>query len=238
MKTIIVLPTYNEAENIPILVKTISALNIADLHLMVIDDNSPDGTGQISEELQKEYGDLILVRHRAKRMGLGSAYRLGFTEALSLGADAIGQMDSDLSHPPEKLPEMIETLKNTDVVIGSRYIEGGSVDQNWPLWRKALSAWGNFYARTILGLPLRDVTGGFRLWSRKALTSMPMERIVSNGYVFQVETAYVANRLGLKLKEVPIYFADRKWGISKMNWRIQVEAAWRVWYALIDFRDL
>jgi dolichol-phosphate mannosyltransferase len=147
-------------------------------------------------------------------------------------------MDCDFSHPPEKIPEMIASLSGWDGVIGSRYISGGSVDMNWPFWRKALSAWGNFYARTILGLKNRDVTGGFRLWKRETLLAMPLNRIRSSGYVFQVELCYVATRLGLRFKEVPIYFADRRWGKSKMNRRIMMEAAVRVWQLPAMYRNL
>jgi dolichol-phosphate mannosyltransferase len=178
------------------------------------------------------------VVHRPQKQGLGRAYISGFERAILDGAQAIGQMDADFSHPVEKLPRMLETLQSCDVVLGSRYVPGGSVDLRWPLWRKSLSAFGNFYARTILNLPIRDATGGFRLWRREALLGMPLNRICSNGYAFQVEIAYVANCLGYSFKEIPIYFADRRWGVSKMSFRIQREAAVRVWQILFRYRDL
>jgi dolichol-phosphate mannosyltransferase len=234
----IVLPTYNEAENLPILFEAIFSNNIPNLGLLIVDDNSPDGTGKVAEELAKKYPGKVSVRHRKEKAGLGSAYLYGFGEAIKSGADVIGQMDSDLSHPPEKLPAMIEKLQDYDIAIGSRYIPGGSVDKNWPIWRKGLSRCGNFYAKTILSLPLKDTTGGFRLWKKAALEKMPLDRIRSNGYIFLVEMAYVANMIGLKFGEVPIYFADRQFGDSKMNLRIQLEAAYRVWQVKFAYRDL
>lgn len=238
MKTTIIMPTYNEAENLPGLVERIMSLPKSNINLLFIDDNSPDGTGQVAEDLGKKYPGRIQVIHREGKLGLGSAYILGFQTVLDSGADAVGQMDSDFSHPPEKIPEMIAALEDADLVLGSRYVEGGAVDKDWPFWRKGLSAWGNFYARTILGVPIRDVTTGFRLWRRETLQAMPLERILSGGYVFLVEMAYLAHKMGYKLGEVPIYFADRKWGQSKMNLRIQAEAAVRVWQVRYAYRDI
>ncbi|MBT4003843.1 MAG: polyprenol monophosphomannose synthase, partial [Chloroflexi bacterium] len=229
MKINLILPTYNEAENLPRLIPVLFNLPIQDLNILIIDDNSPDGTGEIAEKLALEYPGKIQVVHRKGKLGLGSAYILGFKMALENGADAIGQMDSDFSHPPEKLPELIDGINGYDIAIGSRYIKGGSLDKKWPLWRKALSAWGNFYARSILRIPTKDVTGGFRLWSRHVLENLPLERVISNGYIFQVEMAHITNLLGFQSTEIPIYFADRRWGDSKMNFKIQVEAAFRVW---------
>lgn len=238
MKTTIVIPTYNEAENIPKLVAELFALPLPELSLLIVDDNSPDGTGQIAEDLGRQHQGRVQVMHRAGKLGLGTAYIQGFGRAIEQGAEAIGQMDADFSHPIEKIPELIAALQTYDVALGSRYVAGGKLDENWPLWRKSLSGFGNFYARTILWLPLRDVTGGFRVWRRRTLESMPLQRIRSNGYVFQVEMAYVANRLGFTFKEIPIYFADRRWGQSKMNFRIQLEAAMRVWQLPGMYRDL
>ncbi len=238
MKITIVLPTYNESENLPILFEAIFANHIPDLSLLIVDDNSPDGTGKLAEELADKYPGKVSVRHRKEKAGLGSAYLYGFGEAIKAGADVIGQMDSDLSHPPEKLPAMIDKLQGCDIAVGSRYIPGGSVDKDWPLWRKALSRWGNFYAKTILSLPLKDTTGGFRMWKREALEKMPLDRIRSNGYIFMVEMAHVANQIGLKFGEVPIYFADRQLGNSKMNFKIQLEAAFRLWQVKFAYRDL
>jgi dolichol-phosphate mannosyltransferase len=237
-KITIIIPTYNEAENLPKMVSALFSLPLPELDLLVVDDNSPDGTGTLAEDLGKQYPGRIAVLHRPGKMGLGSAYVAGFRQALQQRADAVLQMDADFSHPVEAIPEMVAALAETDVVLGSRYILGGGVDVRWPIWRKWLSAFGNFYARTILGLPLRDVTGGYRLWRRNVLETIPLERIRSNGYVFQVETAYVASKLGFHFKEVPIYFADRRWGKSKMNFRIQIEAALRTWALLGMYKDL
>jgi len=238
MQLTIVLPTYNEAENLPKIFKALFDLSLDDLKLLVVDDNSPDGTGEIAESLSTQYSGQVSVLHRSGKLGLGTAYIQGFTQALAEGAEVVGQMDADFSHPPEKLNEMLATLKDFDVVLGSRYIPGGSVDKDWPFWRRSLSAFGNFYARTILRLPVRDTTGGFRIWRRKALQGMPLERVRSNGYAFQVEMTYVAYSLGFRFGEVPIYFADRRWGNSKMSFRIQSEAAIRVWQLLWEYKDL
>ena len=234
----IVIPTYNEAENLPRLVSALLALPLPDLRILVVDDNSPDGTGQLAEQLGQQHPGKISVIHRAGKMGLGTAYIAGFKQALADGAEAILQMDADFSHPVDKIPTMALALASHDIVIGSRYISGGSVDENWPLWRKFLSGFGNFYARTLLGLHIRDVTGGFRLWSAAALKAMPLDRVRSSGYVFQVEMGYVASRMGFTFAEIPIYFADRRWGKSKMNFRIQLEAALRTWSLLGMYRDL
>jgi dolichol-phosphate mannosyltransferase len=147
-------------------------------------------------------------------------------------------MDADFSHDPKVLPEMARRIANCDVVIGSRYVKGGSLDDRWPAWRKALSAFGNFYARTILGSPLHDMTTGYRMWRREALQAMPLDRIRSNGYIFLVEMAYVAYLIGLKIEEVPIHFADRRWGKSKMSLKIQLEAAMRIWDVWYHYRDI
>lgn len=238
MSLVIVIPTYNEAENLPRLVSALFALALP-LRVLVVDDNSPDGTGEIADALKAEHPGRLDVLHRARKGGLGPAYLAGFRHALAWGAEAVGEMDADFSHPPERLPVMWRTLQEGyDVVIGSRYAPGGSVDKRWPFWRKALSAFGNFYARTILHLSIRDATGGYRLYRRQALERIPLERVRSTGYVFQVELAYLAHLLGLRVAEVPIYFADRRWGESKMTLRIQLEAALRVWQLRQVYRDL
>lgn len=238
MKTTIVIPTYNEAINLPILVDKLFELPVQDLSILVVDDNSPDGTGAIADDLGKKTNGRVQVMHRAGKQGLGTAYIQGFQQAIRNGADAVGQMDADFSHPPEKIVELVHALETCDMALGSRYVPGGKLDERWPFWRKALSGFGNFYARTILGLPLKDVTGGFRLWKKETLSAMPLDRIRSNGYVFQVEMAYVATKLGFKFQEIPIYFADRRWGESKMSMKIQVEAAIRVWQLPGIYRDL
>ena len=234
----IVIPTYNEAENLKGLVSALYKLPIDRLNILIVDDNSPDGTGEIAEDLAHKYPGRLSVLHRAGKLGLGSAYIKGIRIALESGSDYIVQMDADFSHPPEKIIEFINGLSKTDAALGSRYIAGGKLDENWPLWRKGLSAFGNFYAKTILRLPIHDATGGFRAWRRETLLGMPLERIRSNGYAFQVEMIYVAYRLGFSFIEVPFYFADRQWGISKMSFSIQIEAATRVWQMPYEYRDL
>lgn len=236
MHIALVIPTYNEAENLPGLISALFSLPL-DLSILIVDDNSPDGSGQIAEALSARYPKLRVL-HRPAKQGLRSAYLSGFREVLTWDIEAVGQMDADFSHDPNTLPEMVARLQTCDAVFGSRYVRGGSVDQRWPIWRKGLSRFGNFYARTILGLPLHDVTTGYRLWRREALQGMPLERIQANGYVFLVEMAYLAYLLGYSLKEVPIYFADRKWGKSKMSLRIQIEAALRVWQVKWVYRDI
>jgi dolichol-phosphate mannosyltransferase len=234
----VVIPTFNEAENLPGLVSALFGLPIPELGLLVVDDHSPDGTGEIAEQLSQAHPGRLVVTHRAGKLGLGSAYIFGFSQALEAGAQAVAQMDADFSHPPDKLVDLMQALRSCDVAMGSRYVPGGSVDKNWPLWRRSLSAFGNWYARLILGLPIRDVTGGFRVWRRETLLGMPLERVRSNGYAFQVEMAYLAARLGYRFKEVPFYFADRRWGHSKMSARIQREAALRVWQMRFEYRHL
>jgi dolichol-phosphate mannosyltransferase len=204
MPITIVLPTYNEAENLPKLFSALFSLPL-DLAVLVVDDNSPDGTGRIADGLSKQYKGKVAVLHRAGKLGLRSAYIEGFRRAFELGADAVVQMDAD---------------------------------ERWPSWRKALSAFGNAYARTILGFPLRDVTTGYRMWKREALQNMPLDRIRSNGYIFLVEMAYIAFLMGYDIAEVPIHFADRRWGKSKMSLKIQLEAAIRIWDVWWHYRDL
>jgi len=237
LQLVVVIPTYNEEENLGRLAAALFALPL-DLRLLVVDDNSPDGTGRMADELAAAAPGRLQVLHRRGKLGLSTAYLQGFQSALQGGAQAVVQMDADFSHDPAALPAMVDRLNLCDVVLGSRYVPGGRVDQVWPLWRRGLSAWGSFYARTILGLPIRDATSGFRLWRRETLEGMPLERVHASGYVFQVEMAYLAYRLGFHLEEVPIYFADRRWGNSKMSVRIQIEAAFRVWQVLWAYRDL
>jgi dolichol-phosphate mannosyltransferase len=232
-----VIPTYNEAENLPKIAAAVLDLP-APVSLLIVDDNSPDGTGDIAEQLALQYPGRLTVMHRTGKQGLGTAYIHGFRQVLQTGAEAIGQMDADFSHPPHKILELAAALHNTDVAVGSRYIPGGGLDKDWPVWRKGLSSFGNLYARTILNLPIKDGTGGFRLWKRGVLEAMPLDDIRANGYVFQVEMAYVAHRLGFKFKEIPIYFSERRFGASKMSFRIQAEAALRVWQVLLRYRGL
>ncbi|MGV8026647.1 MAG: polyprenol monophosphomannose synthase [Anaerolineaceae bacterium] len=237
-RTTIVIPTYNERENLPKLLEDLFSLPLNDLHGLIVDDNSPDGTGQLAEDLKKTYSGKVDVLHRSGKLGLGTAYIQGFQKAVQAGALVVGQMDADFSHPIAKIPEMLAALDEVDIAIGSRYIPGGKLDEAWPFWRRGLSKFGNFYARTILALPIKDVTGGFRFWKVDALQRLPLEQVRSNGYVFQVEMAFLAYRLGLTFKEIPIYFADRRWGTSKMSLRIQLEAAYRVWLLRGLYRNL
>ena len=237
MKITVVLPTYNEAENLPKMVSALFSLPL-DLSLLVVDDNSPDGTGQIADDFVKDYSGQVNVVHRAGKMGLRSAYLEGFAKAFEEGADVVVQMDADFSHDPAVLVEMARHIESCDLVVGSRYVKGGSLAKRWPLWRKALSAFGNNYARMILNFPLQDVTTGYRMWKRNALEAIPLDRIRSNGYVFLVEMAYIAYLMGFEIVEVPIHFSDRRWGKSKMSFKIQMEAAVRIWDVRWHYRDL
>jgi len=238
LSLIIVIPTYKEAENLPLMVSALLNLSLPDLKILVVDDNSPDGTGDIAEALKRETGRVDVI-HRTGKLGLGTAYINGFKYALEQGATIIGQMDCDFSHPVDKVPPLCDALaQGAELALGSRYIPGGSLDDNWPAWRKALSGFGNLYSRTILRIPLKDVTGGFKFWKRELLERMPLDQIRSNGYVFQVEMNYVAYLLGAKMVEIPFYFADRRLGESKMSLKIQIEAALRVWRLLKIHHDL
>jgi len=237
VKITVVLPTYNEAENLPKLVSALLMLPL-DLGVLVVDDNSPDGTGEIADDLSTTHPERVAVFHRTGKLGLRSAYIEGFQKAFEMGAEAVVQMDADFSHDPMVLNEMARRITNCDVVIGSRYVKGGSLDKNWPLWRKLLSGFGNTYARTILQFHLHDVTTGFRMWRREALSNMPLDRIRSSGYIFLVEMAYVAFLMEYDIVEVPIHFEDRRFGKSKMSLKIQMEAAMRIWDVWWHYRDM
>lgn len=238
MSCTIVIPTYNEAENIKKIATELLDLPIPNLKLLIVDDNSPDGTGVIAEELTRIHMDQVSVIHRQGKLGIGTAYIEGFKNALADGAQTIVQMDADFSHPPKKILEMMKEIEDCDFVVGSRYVPGGRLDDRWPFWRKALSNFGNIYARMILGLEIKDATGGYKMWREKTLRKMPLSRVKSNGYAFQIEMNHVATRLGFKGKEIPIYFSERQWGNSKMSLNIQLEAALRVWLLLWEYRDL
>ncbi len=237
-KLTVVIPTYNEAENLEAIAEKLWSLPIPGLQILVVDDASPDGTGQIADELASAHPGQLSVIHRKSKLGLGSAYITGFKTAIESGAEAIAQMDADFSHDPDYLPEFMHKLESADAVIGSRYVPGGKLDERWGFGRVLLSAFGNIYARTILGLQIKDTTAGYRMWRRETLQGMPLDRIRSNGYVFQVEMSYVAQKLGYRLIESPIYFEDRRIGQSKMTLRIQLEAAYRVWHVLFLHRKL
>jgi len=237
MHIVVVIPTYNEAENLPRLVSTLFALSL-DLSVLVVDDNSSDGTGHLADELAVANAGRVEVLHRPGKLGISSAYVEGFRLALRGNADAICQMDADFSHDPPTLVTMAKCLETCDVIFGSRYAPGGSVDIRWPFWRRGLSAWGNYYARTILRVPVQDVTTGFRIWRSETLQGIPFSSIQSKGYIFQVEMAYLAHCLEYRMRETPIYFSDRRRGRSKMSLQIQVEAAFRVWQIWLTHRHL
>ncbi len=236
MQITAIIPTYNEAENLPQLVSALFSLPL-DIHALIVDDNSPDGTGQLADRLSGQ-DKRLRVLHREGKLGLRSAYLSGIRLALDHGADAILQMDADFSHDPGRIADMLQMLADCDVVLGSRYVAGGSLDERWPLWRRNLSGFANFYARTILGMQPHDVTTGYRLWRRDTLLNMPLQRIQSSGYIFLVEMAYLAQCLDYRIGEIPIHFAERRLGKSKMSFRIQAEAAFRVWSVWWHYRDL
>jgi dolichol-phosphate mannosyltransferase len=230
MSVTVVIPTYNEADNLPRLVEALLGLPLADLRLIIVDDSSPDGTGAVAERLAQAHPGQLSVIHRPAKSGLGTAYLAGFRQALEQGAEAVVQMDADFSHSPQYVPELIAHLKDYDVVVGSRYVPGGKLDQRWGMGRYLLSWWANsIYTRLMLNVKVRDATAGFKAWRRETLLGLGLDRIHSNGYVFQVEMAYVTERLGYRTLEIPIYFEDRRIGRSKMSVRVKLEAAWRVW---------
>ena len=238
-KIMVVLPTYNEADNLPLMVEALLALPVQNLNLLIVDDSSPDGTGQIADTLAEKHPGIINVLHRQTKAGLGAAYIAGFKKALSLDADYIIQMDCDFSHQPRYLPAMIQAARTADLVLGSRYVRGGGVDASWSFSRKALSWFANrIYTRTLLNMPVNDATGGFKLWRRDTLIGLDLDRIRSNGYVFQVEMTYIAHRLGFYVTEIPIYFPDRERGHSKMDRNIAIEAALRTWQVMLRHHHL
>jgi dolichol-phosphate mannosyltransferase len=229
MKTFIVLPTYNEAQNLAPMVEQLLALPLQDSHLLIVDDNSQDGTGQIADGLQKCHAGQVSVTHRPGKLGLGTAYIAGFRWALENGADCVVQMDSDFSHSPSYLPKFVTQMDAYDVVVGSRYVPGGKLDPRWSSGRYFLSKWANsIWVRMILGVQVQDATAGFKCWSRRALERIPLESVRSNGYIFQVEMAYLCEKTGLSILEWPIYFEDRHIGKSKMTMSVKLEAALRV----------
>ena len=226
MKSIIISPTYNESKNISTLVRTVFDRN-PDIHLLIVDDSSPDGTGQIVSDLQKNHPNLHLETRKVKD-GLGKAYLFGFEWALKYEYDIIIQMDADMSHHPKEIPTMIELLKNNDLVIGSRYINGISV-VNWPLKRLFLSYGASVYSRVITGMPIKDATGGFKAWKASTLHAIDLKDVRSSGYSFQIEMNFRTWHKGYRLVEHPIIFIDRTVGESKMSKSIMFEAVWMVW---------
>jgi dolichol-phosphate mannosyltransferase len=222
----VVLPTYNEADNLERLTGAVLAKLPDAARVLIVDDNSPDGTGEIADRLAKA-DERIAVLHRERKEGLGPAYIAGFRRALSEGAELIAEMDADFSHDPEHLPELLAAAENADLVIGSRYVPGGGVREWGPL-RRFISRGGSAYARTALGVRVRDLTGGFKVFRREVLEAIGLDTIASRGYAFQVETTYRALKAGYSVVEVPIVFWDRRAGSSKMSKAIVAEAIWRV----------
>lgn len=228
-RLVIVIPTYNELENLAKITAALFELNIPNLEILIVDDASPDGTGQMADQLVEQYPHRFHVLHRPGKLGLGTAYLQGFTWALQQGAETLIQMDADFSHSPAYIPQMLELMREYDVVIGSRYVTGGRLDECWSWGRWFLSWWANsVWVRLILGVQSKDATAGFKCWRASALRAVGLERIQSNGYVFQVEMCYVAEKIGLRMLEIPIYFEDRRIGHSKMSIPIKIEAALRV----------
>jgi dolichol-phosphate mannosyltransferase len=222
----LVIPTYNESANIEAIVDASLEVLPASRRLLIVDDESPDGTGQIADRLAKDNSD-VAVLHRARKEGIGPAYIAGFGEALAGGAELVAQMDADFSHDPQDLPRLLEAAERADLVVGSRYVDGGGVT-DWGPTRRAVSRWGSAYARVALGVGIHDLTGGFKVFRRPVLEAIDLESLASLGYAFQVETTFRAIRAGFRVAEVPIVFRDRRVGASKMSGGIVLEAAWRV----------
>ena len=227
MSPMVVVPTYNEVQNLGPLVERI--MQLAGFQVLVVDDNSPDGTGELADELRERYAGRVDVVHRSAKLGLGTAYLTGFRAALERRHSYLFQMDADFSHDPSDLPRLLSALRGgADLAIGSRYVAGGGT-RDWPLWRLAMSRIGSLYAGLVLGMPIQDLTGGFRGWRRRALLDIGLDTVRSEGYSFQVETAYRCIRQGKTVVEVPIQFVDRRTGSSKMSPAIFMEAAATVW---------
>lgn len=227
MRILVVIPTYNEKENVEPMVAQVLAVDPG-IEILVVDDNSPDGTGDIVDRMVESQPRLHVL-HRSGKRGLGTAYVEGFIKAIDMGVDCVVQMDADFSHHPSYLSAILEKLSEADVVIGSRYMHGNISVVNWPLSRLMLSYFANIYARWVTGLPVYDVTGGFKAIKLKVLKSINLENISSNGYAFQIEMNYIFNKKGFTIAEVPIIFADREGGVSKMSRRIVLEAIFKIW---------
>ncbi len=226
-KTLVIVPTYNERENIETLLEIVFGLGVPDLSVLIVDDNSPDQTADIIKGLMKKYDRLHLLEREGK-LGLGTAYIAGFRFALKEGFDYIMEMDADLSHNPKDIPRFLEMIEDADLVIGSRYLKGVNVI-NWPLARLALSLFASQYTRIITGMPISDCTGGFKCFRREVLEQIPLDQVRSNGYGFQIEMNFKAWKRGFVIRELPIIFTDRTVGKSKMSRKIAIEAAFMVW---------
>ena len=231
-RAVVVLPTYNEAENLPGIVPAILQAS-PELDVLVVDDNSPDGTGKLADDLARTNPGRVTALHRARKEGLGPAYLFGFARALQLGYGRILQMDADFSHDPARLPALLAASREVDVALGSRYVEGGGT-LNWSLGRRLLSRGGSLYARIILGVPINDLTGGFKCYRREVLEAIELGTMSSTGYAFQIELIYRVLRRGFSVREVPITFVDRRAGKSKMRGAIVAEAIWKVWKIRFD----
>jgi len=227
MKTLVIIPTYNEIENIEKIINEIQILN-STIDVLVVDDNSPDGTAKVVENILRNNNGVYLIRRESK-MGLGTAYVAGFKFAIEQNYDYIFEMDADFSHNPQEIPRFLEEIKSCDLVIGSRYVKGVNV-VNWPLRRLILSYAANLYTRIITGIPVKDSTGGYKCFRRKILESIDLDRIHSGGYAFQIEMNFKTWKKGFKIREIPIVFVDRIEGISKMSKSIVREAIWMVWH--------
>lgn len=226
-RALVIIPTYDEASNIPQLLPQVLSQDER-IDVLVVDDGSPDGTGQIADRMASE-NDRINVLHREKKLGLGTAYLAGFAWALEREYDFIFEMDADFSHDPKHLPEFLEAIQDADLVLGSRYLDGRVTVVNWPMGRLLLSYGANIYARVVTGLKLCDSTGGFKCFRRRVLEAIDLDRVHSNGYSFQIEMSLRAVKKGFNIKEIPIVFVDRSDGTSKMSGRIVREAIWMVW---------
>lgn len=231
-RILVIIPTYDEVENLPRIVPPVLAQDDR-IDVLVVDDASPDGTGEIADELAAA-DPRVKVLHRPGKEGLGRAYLAGFRFGLEEGYDILFEMDADFSHPPDALPRLLALFDQADVVIGSRYVEGRVTVANWPMSRLLISYFGSIYARTITRMPVRDGTGGFNGWKREVLEKVDLDRVQSNGYAFQIELKYRAWRAGFTLVESPILFTERDTGSSKMSKRIVREAVWRVWWLRIQ----
>lgn len=226
MKILIIIPTYNELENLPTLLPEVMSKNDG-INVLIVDDNSPDGTAAFVENEMKNNNRIHLIK-RPSKLGLGTAYIAGFKFALQNGYDFIFEMDADFSHDPKEIPKFLYEIKNSDVVLGSRYINGVNVI-NWPMRRLLLSSFANFYTRFITGMPVHDATGGYKCFRREVLEAINLKKITSNGYAFQIEMTFKAWKKGFKVKEIPIIFVDRVKGKSKMSKKIVREAVTMVW---------
>ena len=231
-RILVIIPTYDEAENLPRIVPEVLAQDDR-IDVLVVDDASPDGTGEIADELAAAT-ERVSVLHRPGKEGLGRAYLAGFRLGLERGYDVLFEMDADFSHPPDALPGLIDAFEEADVVVGSRYVDGRVTVVNWPMSRLLISYFGSRYARVITGMPVRDGTGGFNGWRREVLDKVDLDRVQSNGYAFQIELKFRAWKAGCRIVERPILFTERGSGESKMSKRIVREAVWRVWWLRIQ----